>query len=243
MHRVLPIALAALLLAACGDRSAIDIPRNHANTMAVHAYAVPIERADELQGALNSIFYAGEDQPVRGRAWRAGESRLLVLAPVAMHASLGEAIADVLEGGGERAPTRAPSAIRMTYWFVDVAPTADADDPRLAALGDVLAEARSQLGDARFVLADTVTITMLPDGGKARASGRSAVVETRLEARGDGAIAALDIAAGRGAELETRVPLRHGQYAVLAQIDTRQLPGEPSRTRLVVMRSDPATSR
>jgi hypothetical protein len=236
-------ALAALLaLAACGRDDTVVIPHDAAQLQQVRAYEVPVHRAAELQTALNNLFAPGaKDGRPSARAWRVGESRLLVLAPAATHPSIAEALDDVLKDGGEAPPPRPPAPVRLTFWIVDADPSATTDDPRLAALADVLDAARAGLGAAHFTLEDTVSISMLSDGAQARAeTGRGTEATARLEPDRGGHVADIGLSARHGGRLQTRVPMRHGEYTVLAQLSTDERPDRPARTRLLVLRSDAA---
>jgi hypothetical protein len=240
--RALPLVAALLALAACGRDEAVVIPHDTTQLQQVRAYEVPVHRAVELQNALNNLFSSGaKDTPARARAWRVGESRLLVLAPAATHPSIADALEDVLKDGGEAPPPRPPAPVRLTFWIVDADPSATADDPRLAPLAEVLDAARAQLGAAHFTLADTVSISTLSDGAQARAeTGRGTEASARLEPDRGGLVADIGLAARGGGRLNTRVPMRHGEYVVLAQLATEERPDRPARTRLVVLRSDAA---
>lgn len=219
---------ALLLLAACerpsGDDAAADPPRT------LRVYAVPAERAQELQGALAGAL--GKN----GSVSLAKPDRLIVVAPQVLQTSVAENLGSLMQAAPPAAPD--PGPVRLTAWVVDVADGATVD-PRLKPLESTLDALRETLAAPGFSLFGQMAIT--GDVGErvpSQSTGDGRVqLQVRLTPAEGGVRAYLSVGADR-MQLQTQTRLTFGETVVLAQAMPQDAGG--SRVRLVIVRADPA---
>ena len=234
---LLPLC-ALVLLTAC-QRDAVDIPKNAAADPQLRSYQVPPERADDLARALSNLLsIKAEGVPALGGVRRVGEGTLLVLAPVGVHPSIGEAIDDVL--AQQSAKTAAPtSSVLLRLWIIEEAAADASGLPALPELAPALEAIQQQFPLQQVRLVDAASMQLWGSEYSIVITGRKSTIESRLQQRVGQRSVEVAINNG-GLQVKSQVPLALGKYLVLAEVGAE---GEPLRRRFVVMHaSETATN-
>jgi hypothetical protein len=214
------------------------------NPVVLRVYPVPTERAQDIRTALaGTLDNAGGKAPPLGRVMLSGTNQLVVLAPLATHASIDNAIAK-LGGGTKAVAADAPAGVRLDFWILDAVPGATADDAALAPLAPALGAVRASVGGHFFRVHDTLAISTIPNGGMAEvASGLGTRASAHLRPIAQGVQVDLEVSGAGPGRISTTTALPFGQYVVLAQIATSAEGGAPGTPRLYVVRAEPAAAR
>jgi hypothetical protein len=213
------------------------------NPQVLRVYAVPAERAQDIRTALAATLdNAGGKAPPLGRVMLSGTNQLVVLAPLATHASIDNAIAK-LGGGTNAAANDAPAGVRLDFWILDAAPGATADDAALAPLAATLGTVRASVGGHYFRVHDTLSVSTIPNGGMAEvASGLGTRASAHLRPMAQGVQVDLEVSGSGPGRISTTTALPFGHYVVLAQIAAGD-GGATGGLRLYVVRAEPAAAR
>jgi len=212
------------------------------NPQVLRVYAVPTERAQDIRSALaTTLDNAGGKAPPLGRVMLSGTNQLVVLAPLATHASIDNAIAK-LGGGSKPEAADTPAGVRLSFWILDAAPGATADEAALAPLATALGAVRASLGGHFFRVHDTLAVSTIPNGGMAEvASGLGTHATAHLRPIAQGVQVELEVSGVGAGRISTTTALPFGQYVVLAQIAAAADGGAAGAPRLYVVRAEPAT--
>lgn len=207
-------AIALLTMAGChapaqsGEQGA-DSP------MELKVYDVPAAQSEQLRHALTAAMTTKASVSV------AAPGRLLVYAPQATQASIGEAITEL---GKAETKQVAPMQVDVHFWVIDGQSGAGDDDPALKGLAGSLASLRQTMGPLHFRLDQAAALvgTSNGHGSLVTADGpypRSFYFQV---AAIDGDTARLQLSyednGGHGlGKLDTHIDATFGQYIVLAQ--------------------------
>lgn len=185
-----------------------------AQAMELKMYNVPVAQSEDLRSALTQAMAH------KASVSQAAPGQLLVYAPRAAQASIGEAI----EALGKAVPKQAPAMqVGVHFWVIDGQPGAGADDPVLKNLAGSLSSLQQSMGPLHFHLDQTATLVGVSNqtGGMTTADGPyQRVFDFRVGAvSGDTARLQLGYqdTGNRGlGKLHTEIDATFGQYLVLA---------------------------
>lgn len=189
----------------------------------VRTYAVPADRGEEIRDALRTVLLVNtnEGRQALGQASLPLPERLVVSAPVAMHASIATAIESL--SGGTNAAAIPVRAVAVDLWVVGVQSQGGDDDPALATAASALHAARSTFGFGRFRLLDRAAAVGVAQAGaldvqtpRLNASIRLAAVDAQtvnaklaiaVERHGSGGVT--------HSQFSSQLPLRNGEWQVI----------------------------
>jgi hypothetical protein len=226
-------AVAALLLGILlAGRDAPEADKDAARKL-VKVYAVPTDRADALRDAIGAMG-ARTVVPMPGQ--------LLVSAPEYMHGSIGSAIRELSAGGPEPAAQHRAMPVTIDLWVVAVTSAYAEDDPALATATRALDAVRGRLGLGRFELQRRAAMLGDTRGGGLHLDTQGFDVRMQLRPGAAGSVqAALQVGFGT-MRFETELPLRLGEWQVLALLGDAGSAAGDRPERLLLIRASQLAS-
>ena len=204
--------LAALVVPACTRTGDTD-----PSAPELRVYEVPPARTEALGMALNDVFMAGENDAPVGKASQRIPGQLLVLAPAAMHASIGDTLDQLATGTGKDSATA--GNVQLNFWLIDAVPGAPSENA--SSLPQPVAESlRRQFPDLAFSLYDQARLGIQGLHGDAYLDTSAGTgIRAEVAQQEDGLVAEFEIVAAKEADasvLQTTVALPMDKYIGLA---------------------------
>lgn len=149
---IFPLTL-ALALAGCGEAGPAG---QGAEPTELRTYAVPAGQTDVLAEALNEVLDGREGVEAIGHASPRVPGQLLVRAPPSVHASVADALRDLVAEPDQRVVQ--PYSLR--FWRVDVRPGPDQGLERLAAIEPALDILRQRFPGLGIALVEEASLAV-----------------------------------------------------------------------------------
>ena len=202
--------LAALVVPACTRTGDTD-----PSAPELRVYEVPPARTEALGMALNDVFLAGENDAPVGKASQRIPGQLLVLAPAAMHASIGDTLDQLATGTGKDSATA--GNVQLNFWLIDAVPGSTGDTAS-SIPQPVVDSLQRQFPDRTFTLYDQARLGIQGLHGNARVGTAGTNIRALVAREDSGLLADIKVVRTKGVEsiLETTVALPLDQYIVLA---------------------------
>jgi hypothetical protein len=220
---VILLTATILLLGGCRGHEEMD-----PHEMQIRTYQVP-EGIDarQFRGYLADSLRTGEQN--LGTVKNYPDGSLVVTAPVSVHDSIEDLLADMARRG-PREPEPAPSSVTLSYWFLLGRPVQGSLRPTLASPGlrqsdgiqSVLDEIVKAQGGMEFRLLEKLRLKSLDSGDRAEIRGRRIAIAQKVFSHDSEERLAdikVTIFGSRGVQhsLESRIKLEPGRFVVLGQ--------------------------
>jgi hypothetical protein len=220
---VILLTATILLQGGCRGREEMD-----PHEMQIRTYQLP-EGVDArtFRAYLSDSLRTGEQNLGTVKTYPDGS--LVVTAPVSVHESIEDLLADMARRG-PREPEPEPASVTLSYWFLLGRPVQGSSAPTLAGPGlrpseeiqPVLNEIVKAQGGMEFRLLETLRLTSLDSGDRAEIRGRRIAVAQKVfshESEERLADIKVTIFGSRGVQhsLESRVKLVPDRFVVLGQ--------------------------
>ncbi len=176
----------------------------------VVSYSVPAERADEIKNQLNKIFYQNTNEPPLGTAQVIGGGTLLVRAPEAFQAGIGQMMSQL-----STLTVKARMSIHIDYWLITGEESKQSNGASFGPLSTVLGSIEKYDGARKFRVLEHLASNAL-DGEKSRVRGSIADMENMASLSNEHIYLQSRANSGFG-EVNSNTQVNSGDYIVLGE--------------------------
>ncbi|MGE0528896.1 MAG: hypothetical protein AB7G93_16590 [Bdellovibrionales bacterium] len=203
--------LGAICLALAGVIGYLAANRRSENLTAtvVRTYKVAPERADEIDTALNRLFWQKEDEGV-ARAQVFGNGLVLVRAPAGYHMGVRDLLSHI---DREKVPAR--SSVRTDYWLILADADRESNASQFPKLTQVLSSIEKLEGIRRFRVIEHLSSNSL-SGNVVKVEGTVLKVRSTASLYMDRVLLDLDLET-RSGKIKTSTQINPGEYVVMGQ--------------------------